>query len=176
MYSSHLFLISSVSTRSPMFLSLIVPIFGQNVPLVFPIFLKRSLDFPLVLFSSIFMHCSLKKAFVSLLAILWNSAFYLSLSLYVYVCVCVSILYMKMKVTQLCLILCNSMDYAAHGILQARILEWVAFPFSRESSQPGDQTQVFHIADTFFISWATRETQVRHSHIFCYFIYVDYLK
>ena len=159
MYSSHLFLISSVSTRSPMFLSLIVPIFGQNVPLVFPIFLKRSLDFPLVLFSSIFMHCSLKKAFLSLLAILWNSAFYLSLSLYVYVCVCVSILYMKMKVTQLCLILCNSMDYAAHGILQARILEWVAFPFSRWSSQSRNQTQVSLIAGRFFTSWATREAQ-----------------
>ena len=34
------------------------------------------------------------------------------------------------------------MDYTVHGILQARILEWVAFPFSRGSSQPRDQTQV----------------------------------
>ena len=63
-----------------------------------------------------------------------------------------------------------------HGILQARILERVAFPFFRGSSQPRDQTQVFHIAGTFFISWATREAQVRHSHIFYYFIYVNYLK
>ena len=96
MYSFHLFLMSFLSTKSPMFLSLIAPIFGQNVPLIFPIFLKRSLDFPLLLFSSIFMHCSLKKAFLSLLAILWNSAFswmYLSLSLYVYVCVCKYIIY-----------------------------------------------------------------------------------
>ena len=46
-----------------------------------------------------------------------------------------------------------------HGILQARILEWVAFPFSRESSQPRDQTQVSHIAGGFFTSWATREAQ-----------------
>ena len=44
-----------------------------------------------------------------------------------------------------------------HGILQARILEWVAFPFSRGSSQPRDQTQVSHIAGRFFTSWATRE-------------------
>jgi len=63
-----------------------------------------------------------------------------------------------------------------HGILQARILERVAFPFFRGSSQPRDQTQVFHIAGTFFISWATREAQVRHSHIFYYLIYVNYLK
>ena len=39
------------------------------------------------------------------------------------------------KVTQLCLTLCDPMDYTVHGIFQARILEWVAFPFSRESSQ-----------------------------------------
>ena len=42
---------------------------------------------------------------------------------------------MKVKVTQLCLTLCNPMDYTVHGILQARILEWLAFPFSRGSSQ-----------------------------------------
>ena len=39
-----------------------------------------------------------------------------------------------------------------HGILQARILKWVAFPFSRRSSQPRDRTQVSHIAGGFFIS------------------------
>ena len=64
-----------------------------------------------------------------------------------------------MKVVQLCLILCHPMDYTVHGILQARILEWVAFPFSRESSQPRDRTQVSHIAGGFFTSWATREAQ-----------------
>jgi len=42
---------------------------------------------------------------------------------------------------------------------RARILEWVAFPFSRESSQPRDWTQVSHIAGGFFTSWATREAQ-----------------
>ena len=46
-----------------------------------------------------------------------------------------------------------------HGILQARIVEWVAFPFSRESSQPRDQTQVSRITGGFFTSWATREAQ-----------------
>jgi len=44
------------------------------------------------------------------------------------------------------------MDYTVHGILQARILEWVAVPFSRGSSQPQDQTQVFHTAGGFFTS------------------------
>ena len=51
------------------------------------------------------------------------------------------------------------MDCTVHGILQARILEWVAFPFSRDSSQPRDWTQVSFIADRFFIGWATREAQ-----------------
>ena len=50
-----------------------------------------------------------------------------------------------------------SVDYTVHGILQARILEWVAFPFSRGSSQPRDRIQVSHIAGRFFTSWATRE-------------------
>ena len=53
----------------------------------------------------------------------------------------------------------NSMDRGAwwvtvHGNLQARIPEWVAFPFSRESSKPRDPTQVFRIAGRFFPSWA----------------------
>ena len=55
-----------------------------------------------------------------------------------------------------CIRLCNPMDCK---ILQPRILEWVAFPFSRRSSQPRDQTQVFCIADRFFTSWATRKAQ-----------------
>ena len=48
----------------------------------------------------------------------------------------------KVKVTQSCLTLCDPMDYIVHGILQARKLEWVAFPFSRSSSQPRDRAQV----------------------------------
>ena len=46
-----------------------------------------------------------------------------------------------------------------HGILQARILEWVAFPFSRGSSQPRDRTQVSCITGRFLTSWATKEAQ-----------------
>ena len=74
-YSCHLFLISSASDRSMPFLSFIVSIFAWNVPLVSLIFLKRPLVFPILLFSSISLHWSLRKAFLSLLAILWNSAF-----------------------------------------------------------------------------------------------------
>ena len=67
-----------------------------------------------------------------------------------------------MKVAQWCPTLCNPMDYIVHGILQARILEWAAFPFSRGSSQPRDQTQVSCIAGRFFTSWATREAQFNY--------------
>ena len=58
----------------------------------------------------------------------------------------------KVKVAQSCLTLCDPMDYTVHGILQARILEWVVSPFSRGSSQPRDQTQVSLIAGGFFTS------------------------
>ena len=81
--SYHLFLISSASVRSISFLSLIVPIVTWTFSLISLIFLKRSLVFPILLFSSIFLHCSLRKAFLSLLAILCYSAFrwvYLSFS------------------------------------------------------------------------------------------------
>ena len=81
-YSCHL-LISSASVRSLLFLSFIVPVFTWNIPLVSPVFLKRFLVFHFVSFSSISSHCSLKKPFLSLLAILWNSVFhwvYLSVS------------------------------------------------------------------------------------------------
>ena len=66
----------------------------------------------------------------------------------------------KVKVAQSCLTLCNPMDYTVQGILQARILEWVAFPFPTGSSQPRDRTQVSDIAGGFFTSWATREAQI----------------
>ena len=82
-YSYHLFLISSPSVRSTPFLSFIVPIFAWKVLLVSLIFLKRSLVFPILLFSSISLHWSLRKAFLSLLHVLWTSAFkwvYLSFS------------------------------------------------------------------------------------------------
>ena len=57
----------------------------------------------------------------------------------------------KVKVTQSCLTLCNPMDYMySPGILQARILEWVAIPFSRGSSQLRDQTQVSPLQVDFY--------------------------
>ena len=64
-------------------------------------------------------------------------------------------------VTQSCLTLCNPMDCSpagssVHGILLARILEWVVMPSSRGSSQPRDQTRVYHIAGGFFTIWTTR--------------------
>ena len=56
----------------------------------------------------------------------------------------------------------DPMDYnlpgsSVHGILQAKILEWVAISFSRGSSQPGNWTRVSHIVGRFFTNWATRE-------------------
>ena len=58
--------------------------------------------------------------------------------------------------------LCDLMDYSllgspVPGILQARILEWVAIPFSKRSAQPRDRTRVSCIAGRFFTIWATRE-------------------
>ena len=47
-----------------------------------------------------------------------------------------------------------------HGILQAKILEWVPIPFSRGSSQPRDGAQASHTAGGFFTSWATREAEL----------------
>ena len=82
-YSCNLFLISSASASSLQFLSFIQPIFACSVPLVSLIFLKRSLVFPILLFSFISLHWSLRKAFLSLFSILWNTAFkwvYLSFS------------------------------------------------------------------------------------------------
>ena len=58
----------------------------------------------------------------------------------------------KVKGTQSCPTLCDPMDYTVNGILQARILEWVAVPFSRGSSQPRSQTWVSCIAGRFFTS------------------------
>ena len=77
-------------------------------------------------------------------------------------CVCV-------LVTQLCLTLCNPIDYSLpdftfHGSLQARILEWVSMPFSRGSSQTRDRTWVSWIASKLFTIQASREA-LKHLHI-----------
>ena len=64
---------------------------------------------------------------------------------------------MKVKVAQLCPTLFDPRDYRVRGLYG--ILEWVAFPFARVSSQPRDRTQVSCIAGGFFTSCATREAQ-----------------
>ena len=66
---------------------------------------------------------------------------------------------------QSCLTLCGPIDCSprgssAHGILHARILEWVVIPFSKVSSQPTDWTQVSWIAGRFFTIWATRKAHL----------------
>ena len=71
-----------------------------------------------------------------------------------------------MLITQSCPTLrdtmdCNTPGSSVHTILQARILEWVAILFSRESSRPRDPTQVSLIADRFFTIWATREANLK---------------
>ena len=68
-------------------------------------------------------------------------------------------------VAQSCPTLCDPMDCSSpgspvHGISQARILEWVAMPSSRGSSQPRGRTQVSPIAGSFFTIWATREAYI----------------
>ena len=68
-----------------------------------------------------------------------------------------SLVVSEVKVAQSCLTLCHPMDYTVHGILQTRILEGVAVPFSRVSSQSSNQTRVSCIACRFFTSLATRE-------------------
>ena len=57
------------------------------------------------------------------------------------------------------------MDYTVLGILQARILEWVAFPFCRGSSQSRNRTQVSYIVGSFFTSWATSKAYTDHMYV-----------
>ena len=70
------------------------------------------------------------------------------------------LIYREVKVAQWRPTLWDPTDCIVHGILQARILEWVAIPFSRGSSQTRDGTQVSHIAGGFFTVWATREAPI----------------
>ena len=63
--------------------------------------------------------------------------------------------FLKVKVAQLCLTLCDLMDCTVHGILQARILEWVAFPFSGWSSWPRNQTCVSCISRRILYHWVS---------------------
>ena len=64
---------------------------------------------------------------------------------------CQKLAYVHIKSHQLCQTLCNPMDHSlpapsVHGILQTRILEWVAMPSSRGSSRPRDQTHVSYVS------------------------------
>ena len=52
---------------------------------------------------------------------------------------------------------CSLPGFSDHGIFQARVLEWVAISFSRESSQPRDRTRVSRIVGRRFTIWAIRE-------------------
>ena len=63
----------------------------------------------------------------------------------------------KVKVAQSCLTPCNPMDYTVHGILQARILEWVAIPFSRGIFPTQGSNTGLPYCRRFFTSWATKE-------------------
>ena len=77
----------------------------------------------------------------------------------------VLVIKLKVLVAQSCLTLCDPTDYSplgssVHGLLQARIQEQVAIPFSRGSFWSKDWTQTSNIAGRFFIIWATREAQV----------------
>ena len=69
------------------------------------------------------------------------------------------IAYQKWKWNSLSRVSCDPMAYTVREILLAKTLQWVAFPFSRGSSQPRDQTQVSCNVGGFFTSWATREAQ-----------------
>ena len=83
-----------------------------------------------------------------------------------------------MLVSQLCPILCDPMDCSlpgssVHGVLHARILEWVAMPSSRGSPQLGDQTWVSCNAGWLFTVWTTREARYacmlsRFSHVWLF--------
>ena len=80
---------------------------------------------------------------------------YLGICIVVCVCMCVCV-----WVAQLCQTICHPMDYSlpgfsVHGILQARILEWIAIPFSRGTSNLRDWTLVSCITGWFFTIWAT---------------------
>ena len=85
----------------------------------------------------------------------------------------------KVLITQSCLILCDPMDCSpsgssVHGILWARILEWVTIPFSREYSQPRDWTQIYCIAGGFFTIWAIRDEVIFYMGLGLYFPGVEW--
>ena len=81
------------------------------------------------------------------------------------------------EIPQLCPTFCNPMDCnplssSVHGILQARILEWIVISFSRGSSLPRGRTQVSHIAGRLFTLWATREAHNNFMRSLLFTIYI----
>ena len=86
---------------------------------------------------------------------------FLEITIFLFDCFGISLECMHAWSLQSCHVLCDPVDYSlpgssVHVILQARILEWVAMPFSRGSSQPRDQTCISHIAGRFY-PWGTWE-------------------
>ena len=74
-------------------------------------------------------------------------------------------------VAQSCPTLYDPPGSSVHGILQARMLEWVAIPFSRESSRRRDQTQLSDVAGRFFTIWATREAPLNYNDMEMYLVW-----
>ena len=92
-----------------------------------------------------------------------------------------SLLNVKVLATQLSLTLCDPVDCrppgsSVCGIFQARIMGWVALPFSRGSSQLGDRTQFSHIAGRFFTIWATREVLYVNKRTYNTFVHITLAK
>ena len=124
-YSCHLFLILSASVRSIQFLSFIIPIYAWNIPLVSLIFLKRPLVFPILLFASVSLHWSLRKAFSCLHALLQNYAFkwlYLSfsplpLASLLFSAIFFSFIFISLRLItlQYCIGLCHTLTWISHG-------------------------------------------------------------
>ena len=119
--------------------------------------------------SNIFLHCVgmdlLQLQTSQLVLLLWKSHLTATSPLWSQSPLSLSPLFAsESEVAQSCPTLCDPTDYSppgstVHGILQARILEWVAISFSRGSSRPRDRTQVSRIAGRPFNLWATREAQ-----------------
>ena len=129
-------LVSSASVMALPFLSFIMPIYAWNIPLIPPIFLKKSLVLHIILFASISLHCSLKGFISPYYFLEFCIQLHLELlKIHNIVCAC--------SVPQLYPTLCNPMDYippgsSVHRIFQARTMEQVAISSSRGSSQTRD--------------------------------------